>query len=148
MDAEEQHCYSSSQSREEALGLWPSIRSPWINRCVPSLFREFSPQRCPACCPLRVALPWGSADLERGMGKSWNYRIREAQNHRTRQWEGERFQCQIWAFGLPPPHHCGLTNPATTPGFTPSPATAPAFWDDAKLQLGQHSKSIFGSVLI
>lgn len=45
-----------------------------------------------------VAFPWGSADLERGMGKSWNYRIRETQKDRTWQWGRERFQCQIlWA---------------------------------------------------
>lgn len=83
MDAEEHHRHSSSQRREESPGLWPSIRPPWINCCVSSLFREFSPQRRPACCPLIGGISLGLCRPCEGHGKImdlWNQRNTGSQN--------------------------------------------------------------------
>lgn len=110
---------------------------PWINHCVLSLFREFLPQKHPACCSLMVAVPWGSAGLEKGVGKSWNYRIRETRNHRTWQWEGERFWCQIWAFGLPPPNQQQQTLQQLQ-GSLP----APDFWEEDAVVAGMRLQEL------
>lgn len=83
MDAEEHHRHSSSQRREESPGLWPSIRPPWINCCVSSLFREFSSQRRPACCPLIGGISLGLCRPCEGHGKImelWNQRNTGSQN--------------------------------------------------------------------
>lgn len=136
MDAEEHHCHSSSQRTEESLGLWPSIRSPWVNWCVSSLFRKFSPQRR----ALMVAFPWSSVDLGRGMGKSRNYRIRITE---LGNGKGKGFSVKSGPLGC---HH-QINVVQQTLSQLQGSLPAHLFGKKMQLWLRQHSKSLFGSVL-